>query len=167
VVVFPRQFNALTAAADSKAAVPTWALMQLLAHLPPCAGEPLTVVVDRLGGRSRHAGLLQECFPAALVRVLGETSRESRYRVDTGAGPCDIAFVVGGDQRCLCTALASMASKYLREVLMGRFNAFWQRQLPGLAPTAGYPGDAARFWAAIAPARARLGIPDETLWRAR
>ncbi len=58
-----------------------------------------------------------------------------------------------------------MTAKYLREVLMREFNAFWQRHVPGLKPTAGYPGDAARFLDAIRPAAQRLGIAEAALWR--
>jgi hypothetical protein len=60
-----------------------------------------------------------------------------------------------------------MVSKYLRELLMGEFNRFWQRHLPGLQPTAGYPGDAERFWTAIQPVAQRLQIPPRVLWRRR
>ncbi len=58
-----------------------------------------------------------------------------------------------------------MTAKYLREVLMREFNAFWQRHVPGLKPTAGYPGDAARLLDAIRPAAQRLGIAEAALWR--
>jgi hypothetical protein len=58
-----------------------------------------------------------------------------------------------------------MASKYLRELLMLEFNRFWQEHVPGLKPTAGYPGDAARFLGAIRPAAERLGIAETALWR--
>ena len=65
----------------------------------------------------------------------------------------------------LCVALASMLSKYVREVLMEQFNQFWQRHVPGLKPTAGYPTDAVRFFADIGAAVTRLGVPVESLWR--
>jgi hypothetical protein len=60
-----------------------------------------------------------------------------------------------------------MASKYLRELLMLEFNRFWCGQVPGLKPTAGYPGDSSRFFAAIQPALERLGLPEEAVWRRR
>ncbi len=58
-----------------------------------------------------------------------------------------------------------MVSKYLREVLMREFNQFWQSHIPGLKPTAGYPGDAARFFNAIHPTAVQLGIAEAALWR--
>ena len=71
------------------------------------------------------------------------------------------------DSEDLCVAAASMISKYLRELFMEEFNGFWQKEVPGLATTAGYPGDALRFFTDIAPARERLGVPDRQLWRQR
>jgi len=35
----------------------------------------------------------------------------------------------------------------------------------GLKPTAGYPGDAARFYEGIRPAMERLGVQESAVWR--
>ena len=58
-----------------------------------------------------------------------------------------------------------MVSKYVRERLMEEFNRFWQERTPGLKPTAGYPGDAERFYDAIRPTAEKLGITEAALWR--
>jgi hypothetical protein len=50
---------------------------------------------------------------------------------------------------------------------MRRFNAYWQRELPGVAPTAGYYGDGTRFLSDIAQRRLELGIGDEELVRCK
>jgi hypothetical protein len=60
-----------------------------------------------------------------------------------------------------------MGSKYLRELLMLEFNRFWLTHVPGIKPTAGYPGDSERFFKQIGPAAKRLGIPEMSLWRRR
>ena len=60
-----------------------------------------------------------------------------------------------------------MVSKYVRELLMGEFNHFWREQVPGLKPTAGYPGDSRRFYADIRPAAERLGLKKKLIWRRR
>ena len=65
------------------------------------------------------------------------------------------------------TALASMVAKYHRELAMRAFNAFWQKHVPDLRPTAGYPVDAKRFQAEIAPRQRQLGIAEADLWRRR
>jgi hypothetical protein len=49
--------------------------------------------------------------------------------------------------------------------LMGEFNAFWQRHVPGLKATAGYPVDAARFLAEIRAAMQALGLNERQVWR--
>ena len=69
------------------------------------------------------------------------------------------------ESEALPVALASMLAKYLREVFMRQFNRFWVRQVPDLKPTAGYPGDAARFFARIRPLLTGLGMPEEHVWR--
>ena len=60
-----------------------------------------------------------------------------------------------------------MISKYVREVLMLEFNRFWQKQVPGLRATAGYPMDSTRFFDEIRPAVERLGMEVATVWRQR
>ncbi len=60
-----------------------------------------------------------------------------------------------------------MTAKYLRELSMAAFNEFWQRHVPDLKPTAGYPRDAERFHRQIAAAQRQLGIDDCQLWRIR
>ncbi|MFP6648221.1 MAG: hypothetical protein VB817_02100, partial [Pirellulaceae bacterium] len=78
----------------------------------------------------------------------------------------EIRFAVGGES-FLPVALASMTAKYLRELAMAAFNAFWQQQLPGLRPTAGYPQDARRFAGEIDEARQLMEIENDLLWRCR
>jgi len=60
-----------------------------------------------------------------------------------------------------------MVCKYLREVCMKQFNRFWAKHVPGIAPTAGYPGDSRRFYELIRPAMAKLGIAEDQVWRKR
>jgi hypothetical protein len=48
---------------------------------------------------------------------------------------------------------------------MLEFNRFWREHQPDLRPTAGYPGDAARFLNAIRTTLEKLGLREEMLWR--
>jgi hypothetical protein len=50
---------------------------------------------------------------------------------------------------------------------MRQFNRFWAKHVPGIQPTAGYPGDAKRFFDEIKPAMAKLGLTDDEVWRKR
>jgi ribonuclease HII len=78
-----------------------------------------------------------------------------------------IIFCEKAEAQCLPVAVASMLSKYLREALMSRFNAYWKSHLPDVVPTAGYYADGGRFLQDIDAKRKELGIPDEQLIRSR
>lgn len=165
--VFPEQFNDLTELYGSKGEALSRLTLELVANLlaefPPA---DTLVVCDKHGGRSRYAGLLQHLFPDALVEVLDERAAESAYRWGPLNSRIEFRFRAGGED-ALPTALASMTSKYLRELTMRAFNDFWRRHVPELRPTAGYPLDAVRFKADIAAAQTQLGIADRILWRVR
>ncbi len=131
-------------------------------------GEEIEVVADKHGGRNFYAPLLERVFPGSAVEALCEGDRCSAYRVLAAEGPLSIRFEPEADSRHFAVALASMICKYLRELFMERLNRFFLDQVDReLKPTAGYPGDAERFLAAIEPALPRLGIQREQLVRLR
>jgi ribonuclease HII len=125
----------------------------------------LIVHVDKHGGRNRYGLLLHQTFFGARVRTLVEGAEESVYEISDGARRMTVGFYVRGDSGHLPVALASIFSKYLRELFMHSFNAYWQRHVPDLVPTAGYYTDGQRFLRDIADARRRLAIPDHLLIR--
>lgn len=167
IVVCPTRFNALLDRWDNKSVVMGLGLVELVraAHSPGEVGEPVCFFVDKQGGRNIYAPLLQNAFPDGVVIPHEEGADRSVYRVNGANRPVELTFAPRADVAHFCVALASMVSKYLREVLMLEFNAFWQRHVPDLEPTAGYPGDALRFFTAIRPALQRLGIPEAAVWR--
>ena len=111
--------------------------------------------------------MLQHALPQGIVLAREEGHERSVYEVRGLTCAVRITFQPRADGEHFCVALASMISKYLRELMMGEFNAYWRQHLPDLKPTAGYPGDAARFFAAIQPLLQGLGIAKSTLWRER
>ena len=131
------------------------------------AGEPVLVQVDQLGGRRFYAPLLQAAFPDCWVVAEAEGADESRYRVEAAGREVRVVVRPRADAEGVSVALASMLAKYLREVCMRQFNRFWAQHVPGLKPTAGYPTDARRFFDAIRPAMAKLGIAEEAVWRVK
>jgi hypothetical protein len=166
-VIFESEFNRLVERHGSKGTLLSHATLELAAtsiEALPCG--PITAVCDKHGGRSRYRDLLMQWFPDHLIEVYGEGREESLYRFGPAERRVEFCFRAKGE-KCLATALASMASKYLRELAMRAFNAFWCSRIPGLAPTAGYPEDAARFKKSIAAVQAELGIEDCLLWRCR
>jgi hypothetical protein len=118
------------------------------------------VAVDRQGGRSHYRDLLAMNFPDASLSVLEETDARSAYRLtDRGARRrMTVRFQVSAEQHHLPTALASMACKYTRELLMARLSGYFAARVPGLAPTAGYTTDGRRFLEQLAPHLPRLGL---------
>jgi hypothetical protein len=70
-------------------------------------------------------------------------------------------------ERHFPVALASMLAKYIRELAMDAFNAFWLEACPGIRPTRGYPVDAQRFRDDVGRRLDELGIAEEVFWRQR
>jgi ribonuclease HII len=169
VVVCPERFNALIDRHDSKGAVLGHGFIRLFAQAleRTSGGEPLAVFVDKQGGRNTYAAQVQQALEAGLVVPMEECNARSTYRVAGLEREVGLTFQPRADQSYFCVALASMVSKYLRELFMGEFNAFWRGHVPGLKPTAGYPGDAPRFLAAIRDKAKALGVREEAIWRKR
>jgi ribonuclease HII len=171
VVICPRRFNALLEEGGTKGHVLAHALAYLLrwhslAHVSSLHGEEdLTFYIDKHGGRNTYAAMIQHALPDGILAIEQESRACSAYRVHGLGHSVRLTFQPRAEGEHFCVALASMVSKYLRELLMLEFNRFWQEQVPGLKPTAGYPGDAARFLQAIRPTIRKLGLREETLWR--
>jgi ribonuclease HII len=106
-------------------------------------------------------------FPDWSLRIEEETDSRSDYTLTSAAGAARIIFTEKAESQCMSVAVASMLSKYLREALMRRFNAWWRGHLPELAPTAGYYTDGIRFLRDIDAMRQKLGIAQEQLVRSR
>jgi hypothetical protein len=167
VVICPARFNAVLDRWGSKGVVLGLGLAELLrcAHHLEAPAEPVAYIIDKHGGRNCYAPMLQQALPDGMVVAEEEGRERSSYRVIGLPRPVHLTIAPRADSTHLCVAVASMVSKYLRELLMQEFNRFWQARVPGLKPTAGYPGDAARFFAAIGAAVAQLGLPADVLWR--
>jgi hypothetical protein len=58
-----------------------------------------------------------------------------------------------------------MTAKYVRELLMMRFQRYWREMAPQVRPTFGYFGDGRRFLDEIEPILERLQIDRATLIR--
>jgi ribonuclease HII len=168
-VVPAPQFNRVVDESGSKATVLSRGLVDLLAEVMAQqradAAEPLLVSCDKQGGRNFYTPLLQDAFPDGWVVAERESADESRYRVELLPRPVTVTFRPRADGDSVVVALASMVCKYLREVCMRQFNRFWAAHVPGIAPTAGYPVDAKRFYAEIQPAMAKLGLTADRVWR--
>jgi len=167
-VVAEDRFNQRVAATRNKAAVLVEHVLRLIdAAAARGTGQDVIVRVDRLGGRADYRRLLAAAFSERHVHVMEVSRQRSRYRLATADNDWFVEFCVGADGLYLPVALASMLAKYLRELLMLRFNEHWRARLPTLRPTAGYYSDAQRFLADIAPLLAEAGLPAGAFVRCR
>lgn len=107
------------------------------------AGSTLLVAVDRQGGRAFYGPLLSQAI-GAKADIVEESDQLSVYEVRADR-TMRIEFRVEAEAQHLPVALASMTAKFVRELLMGRFNRYWSGRINGLKPTAGYGTDAGRW----------------------
>src|SRR5258708_17282758 len=118
--------------------------MNVLRHIWRKAGgeehESALIIADKHGGRNRYHDFLPIVFGDRFIRCHKESLEQSRYRV----GQAEVRFETKSE-RHLPVALASMVSKYVRELAMNLFNRFWPDRQPRLKPTPGYPHDPASF----------------------
>jgi ribonuclease HII len=165
--VFPAEFNDTVARCESKGlALSRWTLDLVKRSIAPIGPSRISILCDKHGGRDRYLPLLLECFPDVFFQVGEEGRQRSAYRGGPPERRIEIAFQAKAESH-LPTALASMASKYLRELAMEALNEFWAARVPGLTPTAGYPQDAPRFKRQIAEVQTRLDIADRIIWRVK
>ena len=169
-VVLERQFNRMLADTRNKGStlfsVSAMHLDHLLRHF---AHKGLVIFCDRQGGREHYGALLRQMFEDWSLEVTSELEGRAEYWLyrEDGRVRVRLIFCEKAEGLCMSVAVASMLSKYLRELLMHRFNAYWRQHLPDLAPTAGYYTDGERFLRDIAKKRSELGIADEQLVRCR
>jgi hypothetical protein len=169
-VVLEKQFNCMLDSTRNKAsALFSTAAMHLDFLLKTYGQRDLVIFCDRQGGRGHYGALLRLMFDDWDLEVTFEAVDGSHceYRLFKRGHVVRVIFREKAEAQCLPVAAASMISKYLREALMHRFNAFWRAQLPDLAPTAGYYNDGARFLRDIQSKRAELGVADAELVRSR
>jgi len=167
--VFEHEFNHL-AQTSGKGVMLLDVTCRLLMHLwqmPEAQKDRLIIHVDRQGGRMRYLEPLSRVFEGCAFKIMEENETLSSYRLTAPGRYAEIYFVTDCENRQLPVALASMTSKYLRELFMRIYNSYWTHQVPGLAPTAGYYADGQRFYQDILPVVRKMGIDQQTLYRFR
>ena len=123
--------------------VTTTRLMQhLLDRFPD---QDVHILIDRQGGRVHYREHLLRSFPEMELRIIQESEQRSAYALHGRCRTVRVSFEVGADGRHLPVALASMVSKYVRELLMDSMNRYFLGMRPELKPTAGYWQDGLRF----------------------
>jgi len=168
------EFNAQASRIANKATINFMAAMlhvDAVRRAAAARGIDAWVALDRQGGRTSYREPLQSSFPDARIRILEESEGQQRYRLEfapaagTPAHAVTVGFELGGEERHLPIALASMAAKFARELHMRRLNAFFARHVPDLRPTAGYVQDGRRWLGDIGSSARDLGIAESALVR--
>ncbi|MCK6466798.1 MAG: hypothetical protein L6Q53_01210 [Candidatus Brocadia sinica] len=164
-VVTVQEFNEQVRSFGNKSVVLFNNCAALISSLWNLCDGNIRLIVDKQGGRNTYTSLLKAQLPMADLEVLNESARVSTYEVvDTGKR-MKISFVEKGEDICMAAALASIFSKYVRELFMRLENQYWIQLLPGLKPTAGYYSDAQRFLSQIRDVREKKAIQDDILIR--
>ena len=139
-------YNRMVNAVDNKAKVLFTAVAELMqSAIDAFPNDDLDMVVDRQGGRSHYQRQLQLMFGESQLRIIHEDQDRSSYEMRTNNRKIRVHFVVGADGKFLPVSLASMACKYLREVLVENINNYFLSFNPAIKPTAGYWQDGLRF----------------------
>lgn len=107
--------------------------------------DDLQIIVDRQGGRVHYRKNIQCMFPDMELKIIRETPSSSSYELRESKRTMRLHFVVSADDRFLPVSLASMVSKYLRELLVRNINRYFAGHCAELKPTAGYWKDGLRF----------------------
>lgn len=166
-------YNKMIEAVNNKAKVLFTAVAELMQlAIDRYKNETIEIIVDRQGGRSHYRRELQLMFEGRELRVMHEDQERSSYELTekftaehaetteqnykinsansavSAVKSCRrirVHFVVGADDKFLPVSLASMAGKYLRELLVDNINEYFRGFDSKIMPTAGYWQDGLRF----------------------
>jgi ribonuclease HII len=143
------QYNNMVAAVKNKSNVlfsVTAQLIQAAWDSPEAnADGDLHIIIDRQGGRTHYRRGLQLMFEGMELAILKETDKVGSYQLMKGKRKMTLHFVVAADRKYLPVSLASMVSKYLRELMVDNINRYFTSFNSDLKPTAGYWQDGLRF----------------------
>jgi ribonuclease HII len=139
-------YNKMVNAVKNKANVLFTATSQLIKNaFDNFKADDLQIIIDRQGGRVRYRKALQLMFPDMELRIISESQNRSSYELQTNGKLMRLHFIVRADDLYLPVSLASMVSKYLRELLVYNINCYFASFGADLKPTAGYWKDGLRF----------------------
>jgi len=140
------QYNLMVAKVKNKSSVLFSATSKLIqAAWDRFSEHNLQIIIDRQGGRVHYRKSLQRMFEGFELTILKESQTISSYELKQADKKMRLHFIVGADGKYLPVSLASMASKYLRQLMVDNINRFFAAFHSELKPTAGYWKDGLRF----------------------
>ncbi|MFQ5502291.1 MAG: hypothetical protein ACE5EQ_08320 [Phycisphaerae bacterium] len=167
-ILLEGHYNRMVGKTRNKAVVLLGLVLRLIQRISDAhPHHALRILIDKQGARSHYGPHLMRAFEDRRLKVIEETDGLSVYELVRGTSRWEVSFSRSGDDHHLPIALASLYSKYQRELLMHCFNRFWSQQAPDVSPTAGYYQDGMRFLKQIQPRLSALGIDRADLIRSR
>lgn len=161
-------YNRMVSQVRNKSQVLFIATTQLVQGLLDRFSEDnVRILVDRQGGRAHYREHLLRSFGGMDLRIVAEGSQSSIYELRAGARTVRLSFTVGADECYLPVSLASMVSKYVRELLMRCVNEYFVGMDAALKPTAGYWQDGLRFVEELRQRLPHVEIDRQRLIRSR
>lgn len=162
-------FNEVVEKEDNKGAVLSKGMINIFSHFTSnfSQNDSINGFVDKHGGKNNYSATLQNILNKGLILAGQEGLSESNYKSFGADQNWNFKILPKADVKYPMVGLASMLAKWMRERLMKQFNSYWAEQVPGIEPTAGYPGDAPRFYALIKDKAAALGLTKDKVWRNR
>jgi ribonuclease HII len=129
-----------------------------------------TVIIraGKQGGRNYYLPYLKRLISDKIIQTIEQGRNNSSYIIK--ANPlfdAAVSFIKDGDASEFAIALASIFSKYYRELSMFKFNRFFQSYIPSLKPTSGYYTDSQRFIKDVNPLFGKLGLDRDNFIRIR
>lgn len=163
-ILLPPEFNALVAKFGNKASLLSDRTLRLAAGLMEGRLDDTLIECDKHGGRNYYGKMIASALTDRPVEIVQESSARSVYQWRLPNRECEIRFTAKGEGQ-LPVALASMVSKYVREVFMVAWNEYWGGRIPNIKPTKGYPQDAKRFLGEIKNVVKAQNISQSEFWR--
>ena len=165
-------YNKMVSAVNNKASVLFTAVSTLIKEVFDSTyslhnSDTIQIIVDRQGGRTHYRTLLSRMFPQLHLHILKEDASGSSYELQGNGKIMRLHFSAKADGRFLPVSLASMTSKYVREVMIESMNRYFLDHSPNLKPTAGYWKDGLRFIKDLETSPAHLQYDNSKLVRCR
>ncbi len=166
VPLVEKRYNYLVQQTRNKSEVVFSQTIRLIMDITSKSQEKTIMVnIDKQGGKDCYARNLLRAFPEADLTIKTEGPEESAYQMNFDGRSISIHFCKKGENSHLLIAWASIVSKYIRELFMRQFNAYWCAMDPSLEHTAGYWEDGQRFIKAIEPLFKKTNISADDLIR--
>jgi len=140
-------YNSMVSAVKNKSSVLFTAVCSLIKKAFESSRDlgDLQIIIDRQGGRINYRPSLARMFPEMDLRILKQDKFTSSYELCANGRTMRLYFRIKADTDFLPVSLASMTSKYVRQLLMESINRYFMNQCQKLKPTAGYWQDGQRF----------------------